>query len=853
MDTSPDIESSFSALFRAGAYGLDAEQKAPLMLAALQASYRHHFQNCPAYRHFCQQLGFHEQSIFDNLSDFPFLPVQAFKAEAHRLRSVPESAIQTTLASSATQGIPSQVVVDKLTAKRQVKALSSVLSEVLGGARRPFLILDADPRTHVSSALGARSAATRGFLNLAREAQYFMELRPDQSLNLLHEPLIAALEHWSQQNEPVCIFGFTYVLYHNAIVPLQQAGRTFRLPEGSKVAHIGGWKKLIDRKVDKSDFNRAVATCFGVPESAVVDFYGFTEQMGLTYPDQPEGVKLVPAFAEVIVRDPATLAPLPDGVPGLLQFLTPLPTSYPGFSVLTEDLGCIVGRAPLSSARQGTQFKLIGRAPRSEPRGCGDILGEKMTGTGPPTRPRSDMRPAAPVASSQSARLLWDAIENYTGNTLDAPLALDNLPQVSDLSALALRLREQRAELDTYGVDELCLLIHHAAQRWVAPESPLRMLRGQGLQFLYQWCQPTALRRLADRSLHGKRGHLDQFMPADGTHRRMLRAQARGLVVHWLAGNVPLLGMLALVQCILAKNANLLKASAQYAAVLPTLLDAFRGLEVPLPTGRMLRGDALLKTIAVVYFPREDTTSAEAISQAANVRIVWGGREAVETVSQLPRPLGCEDVILGPKLSYAVVGKERLAHERIARRTARQAATDISVFDQTACSSPHTLFVETGGDAYTPETFAVLVAEELDKAAVRIPKIPVDAALSAQIEGIRLVHRLKGRVWQAADTAWTVLYEDESDAPLAPACGSRVITVRAIDDCLNAARFANPDIQTIGLGLEGERRLAFAQAAASRGAERFPDLGRMSFFDAPWDGLFMLDRLVRWVSLGGPF
>jgi hypothetical protein len=35
--------------------------------------------------------------------------------------------------------------------------------------------------------------------------------------------------------------------------------------------------------------------------------------------------------------------------------------------------------------------------------------------------------------------------------------------------------------------------------------------------------------------------------------------------------------------------------------------------------------------------------------------------------------------------------------------------------------------------------------------------------------------------------------------------------------------------------------------------ERFPDLGRMTFFDSPWDGLFPMDRLVKWVTLGGPF
>jgi hypothetical protein len=76
--------------------------------------------------------------------------------------------------------------------------------------------------------------------------------------------------------------------------------------------------------------------------------------------------------------------------------------------------------------------------------------------------------------------------------------------------------------------------------------------------------------------------------------------------------------------------------------------------------------------------------------------------------------------------------------------------------------------------------------------------------------------------------------------------------VRATNDALACARHASSDIQTIGLALEGRRRLAFAEQAALRGAERFPDVGRMTHFQSPWDGSFVMDRMVRWVSLGGP-
>ena len=141
----------------------------------------------------------------------------------------------------------------------------------------------------------------------------------------------------------------------------------------------------------------------------------------------------------------------------------------------------------------------------------------------------------------------------------------------------------------------------------------------------------------------------------------------------------------------------------------------------------------------------------------------------------------------------------------------------------------------------------------MDKALVRIPKAPVDSDTAAQIESIRLHYELTGDLWKSNNTDWSVLYDDKGDSGLVEPCYSRVITVRAIDDVVRSAEFAHPGIQTIGLALDGDRKLRFAERAALKGAERFPDIGRMTFFDAPWDGLFPMDRLVKWVSIGGPF
>ncbi|MBI4659285.1 MAG: acyl-CoA reductase [Verrucomicrobia bacterium] len=847
--SSPDLE-PLDQLLSEPCFSWRPETKKRVLLSALNKAFQHHFQNCASYRHFCRRRGVNAETRFDSYEQLPFLPVQAFKENAELLCSVAPADIKTRLQSSATSGIASTVTIDKVTSRRQIKALAAVLSEVLGATRRPFLVVDLDPRSGAADVLGARNAAVRGFLNMAREVQYFMMREQDGRLSLRADAFSEALERHSQNEDPVVVFGFTFVLYVSGVLPLLKLGRSFRLPPGSFVIHIGGWKKLVDQQVSKGTFTEAMVQAFGVPASSVVDFYGFTEQIGVTYPDGPDGQKCTPAFAEVLVRDPISMEILQDGREGLLEFLTPIPFSYPGIAVLTDDIGVITERdSERSGGWQGTRFRVLGRAATAEVRGCGDIMAEKIA---PSLLSRVEVDQDQNGFITIRPRLLFDGLRNYCPADLRTPLDLQELPEVEDLTELCDRLRKARQLLDQYSIDELVALISAAARRWIALDSSLAVFRQQGLLFLCNWCQPSALRRMADRSLRDARGIMDTYLPIGGLNRRLIRAFPRGLVVHWLAGNVPLLGMLGIVQAILTRNANLVKAASSFSSVLPALLESFRGLELETRSGRTLRGDDVLAATAVVYFMRDDLRAAAQVSRAADVRLAWGGREAIESILHLPRQLGTEDIIFGPKISYMVVGREALSTAREVRRIARGAATDASVFDQYACASPHTIFVERGGAAASAREFARCLADEMAKALIRIPKAPVDPGTSANVQRRRMDYEFTGELWHSIGTEWTVLFDEDAHEGLAEPSYSRVITVRSVEDIMEAASFAHRGIQTIGIALAGPRKIRFAEQAARLGVDRFPDIGRMTLFDTPWDGLFPMDRMVRWVTVGGP-
>ena len=59
--------------------------------------------------------------------------------------------------------------------------------------------------------------------------------------------------------------------------------------------------------------------------------------------------------------------------PELLPYaFSPMAVSYPGHSLLTEDMGAILGVDDCPCGRKGKYFRIDGRIPQAEIRGCSD-------------------------------------------------------------------------------------------------------------------------------------------------------------------------------------------------------------------------------------------------------------------------------------------------------------------------------------------------------------------------------------------------------------------------------------------------------------------------------------------------
>ena len=343
----------------AGAYSVPVADQQAWLLGELNRLTAWHAERCPAYRRILEAIGT-APGPASRLADVPFLPAQLFKRTL--LSSVPETEVLRQLRSSGTTGqAPSRIVLDRATADRQARALGHILHGYLGSHRRPMVIVD-EPVRSGAGGFTARGAAQLGFAPLGRD--HFYLLQPGGAAD------VDGLRTWlaAHAGEPLLFFGMTALVWEHLLDgPVARAG--LRCAHPSLLLHGGGWKRLAARQVAPADF-KAAARALNLTETR--DYYGMVEQTGSIHVEDDDGPLLTPHGGGVLVRHPRTLAPLPPGETGLLQVFSVLPLSYPGHSILTEDLGRVVGTDDSPAGRRGTRFVVLGRLPASELRGCSD-------------------------------------------------------------------------------------------------------------------------------------------------------------------------------------------------------------------------------------------------------------------------------------------------------------------------------------------------------------------------------------------------------------------------------------------------------------------------------------------------
>ena len=335
-------------------FGTSQIQKQRNLTDNLWTLTEHHLNSCSEYRKILKAIASPSQGLIE---DVPWLPVRLFKE--HELRSIDSEQVFRRLTSSGTTGASvSKIDIDSYDAQRQSKALSRTLQEILGPQRLPMLIVDSKMSSN-SKSFSARGAGVLGMMSFGRN--HVFALNSDETLD--EESVTKFVKDFGDQR--FLIFGFTFMIWKFL--------SSLEIDLGNGVlVHSGGWKKLESESVSQDVFRKTLLNNCRLKR--IFNYYGMVEQMGTVFLESAagDGTLTCPNFADVIIRDPLTFEVQPDGVEGLIQVLSLLPTSYPGHSILTEDLGLVVGVD--DQTRRGKRFVVNGRLPRAEARGCSDTF-----------------------------------------------------------------------------------------------------------------------------------------------------------------------------------------------------------------------------------------------------------------------------------------------------------------------------------------------------------------------------------------------------------------------------------------------------------------------------------------------
>jgi phenylacetate-coenzyme A ligase PaaK-like adenylate-forming protein len=337
--------------------------KNEILINYLKSLTIHHFNKCPEYRKIIKSQNIKLSNI-DNLSKIPFLPADLFKK--YLLKSIPKNKIYKILNSSGTSNQQtSKIFLDKTTSNFQTKVLIKIINSLIGLPRIPMIIIDSNKIFNKSDSYSARIAGILGFSIFASEKIFLL----NDDMNIDFKKLEIFIK--KNKDKTILLFGFTSIIWEHFYKIIQKSKKKINLSNGILI-HGGGWKKLNEINITNEEFKKKLFKTFKLKK--VYNYYGMVEQTGSIYIECEKGYLHPSLFSDILVRDKFTLKILPQKEIGIIQTFSILPTSYPGHSILTEDVGVIEGLDGCQCKRVGKFFKVFGRLSKAEVRGCSDTF-----------------------------------------------------------------------------------------------------------------------------------------------------------------------------------------------------------------------------------------------------------------------------------------------------------------------------------------------------------------------------------------------------------------------------------------------------------------------------------------------
>jgi hypothetical protein len=422
--------------------------------------------------------------------------------------------------------------------------------------------------------------------------------------------------------------------------------------------------------------------------------------------------------------------------------------------------------------------------------------------------------------------------------------------------------RNREQYLQHRSTDGMIKFLCEVAESWLEPEYPFRKFAlelgpektgfaratlAKGLDNYFRQLTRDNLHSLLQQEF-GDAKRLDKFVATHVEEKSERAAIATGpdILVHVAAGNIPNPTLTSIVFGLLMRSAQFVKC-ASGSSFLPrmfahSIYDSDPKLGACLEIAEWRGGDTALESVLFAEADCVTATGSDETLAAIRARL----------------PIKTRFVGYGHRVSFGFVAGGALHGSRV-KKIVAASADDVVAWNQLGCLSPHVIYVEAGGGV-SPENFAELLADELERREQTEPRGGLPAEHAAAIASRRGIYEVRAvhspettRHWCSKNsTAWTVVFE--ADARFQISCLNRFIYVKpatSLTEALQNADAVRGKVSTVGVAAPEEKIQELAMQLARWGATRICPLGRMQDPPLAWrhDGRPALGDLVTWTDL----
>jgi phenylacetate-coenzyme A ligase PaaK-like adenylate-forming protein len=345
----------------------NTEDTNALFLNAILENIKHHTDNCPDYAKIISHQGFsiNEVETIEDIYKIPPIPTLFLKK--HTLYSAPENKLMLKSTTSGTGGKVSEMALDLSSAWRGMGMVlgTFITNKLVSIHPTNYIVLGYQPSKR--NKIGAvKTAYATTYAAPAIHREYALkDTGTDYVLNM--DGIKNALLRYEKMGLPVRFIGFP-AYFSFLLKELIDSGIKLKLHPKSLIILAGGWKTFFAEQVDKPALYEMSQEVLGLGGDRSKEFFGAVEHP-IPYFNCPNHHFHVPIYSRVLIRD-LNMQPVGYGVPGILNLITPMMTSMPFVSVMTDDLAIMHPGEECGCGINSPYFEILGRVGLADIKTC---------------------------------------------------------------------------------------------------------------------------------------------------------------------------------------------------------------------------------------------------------------------------------------------------------------------------------------------------------------------------------------------------------------------------------------------------------------------------------------------------